>query len=135
MSSQIYNIEIILLLIQFIGVITFLLGVCNELTAPANTKKSKKKANQSPDQILTAELLSQINDDVQDIIAHLEEVFDKWPTYDYNTAAIEDEFAKLDINEKYQCPVEEKLKNGLQDILTDVKNILKKKSKYLKTLQ
>lgn len=112
-----------------------MLGVCNELTAPANTKKSKKKANQSPDQILTAELLSQLNDDVQDIIAHLEEVFDKWPTYDYSTAAIEDELAKLDINDKYQCPVEQKLKNGLQDILTDVKNILKKKSKYLKTLQ
>ncbi|CAH2093565.1 unnamed protein product [Euphydryas editha] len=121
--------------LEFIGVITFLLGVCNELSAPANTKKSKKKANQSPDQILTAELLSQLNDDVQDIIAHLENVFDKWPIYDYGTTSIEDELAKLDFNDKYQCPVEQKLKNGLQDVLTDVKNILKKKSKYLKTLQ
>ncbi|XP_064074356.1 phagocyte signaling-impaired protein [Vanessa tameamea] len=121
--------------LEFIGVVTFLLGVCNELTAPANTKKTKKKANQSPDQILTSELLSQLNDDVQDVIAYLEDVFEKWPTYDYSVSKLEDEMAKLDINDKYQCPVEQKLKNGLDEVLTDVKNILKKKSKYLKSLQ
>lgn len=120
--------------LQFIGVITFLLGVCNEVTAPANTKKSKKKTSQSPDQILTSELLSKINDDVQDIIAFLEDIFDNWPSYNYGFT-LEDELMKLDITEKYQCPVEQKLKNGLQEVLTDIKSILKKKAKYLKTLQ
>ncbi|CAH0713545.1 unnamed protein product, partial [Brenthis ino] len=120
--------------LEFIGVITFLLGVCNEVTAPANTKKSKKKTNQSPDQILTSELLSKINDDVQDIIVFLEDIFDNWPSYNYGFT-LEDELMKLDITEKYQCPVEQKLKNGLQEVLTDIKNILKKKAKYLKTLQ
>ncbi|CAH2229462.1 jg20847 [Pararge aegeria aegeria] len=120
--------------LEFIGVITFLLGVCNELTAPTNTKKSKKKTNQSPDQILTMELLSKLNDDVQDTISFLEDIFEKWPTYNY-ALNIEDELAKLEISSKYQCPVEQKLKNGLHEMLADVKNILKKKSKYLKTLQ
>lgn len=114
--------------------ITFLLGVCNELTTPTNTKKSKKKTNQSPDQIVTTELLSKLNDDVQDTINFLEDIFDKWPTYDHGLS-IEQELAKLDLSEKYQCPVEQKLRNGLQETFTDVKNILKKKSKYLKTLQ
>ncbi|XP_045770596.1 phagocyte signaling-impaired protein [Maniola jurtina] len=120
--------------LEFIGVITFLLGVCNELSAPTNAKKSKKKTNQSPDQILTTEMLSKLNDDVQETISFLEDIFDKWPSYDYGLN-IEDEFSKLGISEKYQCPVEQKLKNGLHETLPDVKNILKKKSKYLKTLQ
>lgn len=79
-------------------------------------------------------MLSKLNDDVQDTIAFLEDTFDKWPSYNYGFT-LEDELIKLDITDKYQCPVEQKLKNGLQEVLTDVKNILKKKSKYLKTLQ
>lgn len=108
--------------------------MCNELMAPANTKKSKKKANQSPDQIKTLETLSSLNDTVQDTIALLEDIFEKWPTYDYKST-LQDELAKLNIDNKYQCPVEQKLCSGLQDMLADVKNILKKKSKYLKSLQ
>ena len=111
-----------------------MLGVCNELAAPANAKKSKKKANQSPDQILTSEMLSKLNDDVQDTIAFLEDIFENWPSYDHQFT-LEDELMKLDITQKYQCPVEQKLRNGLQEVLADVKNILKKKSKYLKSLQ
>ncbi|OWR55035.1 putative Phagocyte signaling-impaired protein [Danaus plexippus plexippus] len=120
--------------LEFVGVITFLLGVCNEVTAQNNKKKSKRKTNQSPDQILTNQMLSVLNDDVQDIVSFLEEIFDNWPSFDYNNS-LEEQMTKLDINDKYQCPVKQKLKDGIQEIVADVKTMLKKKSKYLKSLQ
>ncbi|XP_038215805.1 phagocyte signaling-impaired protein [Zerene cesonia] len=120
--------------LEFIGVITFLLGVCNEFVAPANAKKSKKKTSQSPEQIKTIEMLNQLNDQVQQTIAQLEDIFENWPKFEYDTS-LEDEFAKLNITNKYQSPVEQKLKSGMDDVLADVKNILKKKAKYLKSLQ
>lgn len=122
-----------IILFQFLGVISYLLGLCNEVVIPANTKKSKKKTSQSPDQLELSEHLNKINDAVQDIIVFLEDVFDKWTEYDY-TSTLQEELEKLDIKD-YTCSVPQKLKNGLQEVLTDVKNILKKKSKYLKTLQ
>ncbi|KAL0818460.1 hypothetical protein ABMA28_008920 [Loxostege sticticalis] len=118
--------------LEFIGIVTFLLGVCNELVAPTNTKKSKKKTSQSPDEIRTSELLNKLNEAVQNSIAFLEETFEKLPQYDYQST-LEEQFAKLNID-KYQNPVEPKLKNGRQDMINDVMNILKKKSKYLKSL-
>ncbi|XP_075983663.1 phagocyte signaling impaired [Anticarsia gemmatalis] len=118
--------------LEFIGIITFLLGVCNELTAPTNTKKSKKKTSQSPDELKTSELLNKLNETVQNSIITLENVLDNWPKYDFDT--LEQTLAKLTVDEKYQSPVENKLKNGREEMLNDVRNILKRKSKYLKTL-
>lgn len=118
--------------LEFIGIITFLLGVCNELTAPANIKKSKKKINQSPDELKTSELLNKLNDAVQSTIVSLEEILEAWPNYDYGD--LSQILSQLTVDEKYQCPVKNKLKNGREDMLNDVRNILKRKSKYLKTL-
>ncbi|XP_063833305.1 phagocyte signaling-impaired protein [Ostrinia nubilalis] len=118
--------------LEFIGIATFLLGVCNECMAPANTKKSKKKTNKSPDEIKTAQLLNKLNEAVQESITFLEESFEKLPEYNYQST-LEEQFSKLNIS-KYQSPVENKLKNGRQDMINDVRNILKKKSKYLKSL-
>lgn len=118
---------------QFIGIITFLLGVCNELSTPANTKKSKRKTNQSPDELKTAELLGQLNTTVQDSITELERIIEEWPKYSFTTT-LEDELKKLSLD-NYQSPVESKLNNGLSDVLNDLSNILKKKTKYLKSLQ
>ncbi|KAI8441951.1 hypothetical protein MSG28_005623 [Choristoneura fumiferana] len=117
----------------FIGIITFLLGVCNELSTPTNTKKSKRKTNQSPDELKTAELLSQLNTTVQDSITELERIIEEWPKYSFTTT-LEDELKKLSLD-NYQSPVETKLINGLSDVLNDLSNILKKKTKYLKSLQ
>ncbi|XP_041972025.1 phagocyte signaling-impaired protein [Aricia agestis] len=119
--------------LEFIGIITFLLGVCNELITPANTKKSKKKTNQSPDQIETTELLNKLNDEVQETITFVEEIFEDWPVYEYKST-LQEELEKLGLTD-YQCTVGERLKSGVQEILEDVKNILKKKAKYLKSLQ
>ncbi|CAF4802929.1 unnamed protein product [Pieris macdunnoughi] len=119
--------------LEFIGVITYLLGVCNEHLAPAHAKRNKKKASQSPEQIQIIEILSKLNDDVQETIAILEDIFENWPKFDYQSS-LEAELEKLTIS-KYQTPVEQKLKNGLDDVLADVKNILKNKAKYLKSLQ
>lgn len=120
---------------QFIGIITFLLGVCNELFSPASTKKSKKKIQHSPDELKTSELLNKLNETVQNSISFLENILDEWPQYEFK-ADIEETLATLSLEqeEKYQSPVENKLKNGRQDMLTDVGNILKRKSKYLKSL-
>lgn len=100
--------------------------------APANTKKSKKKTNQSPDEIKTSELLNKLNEAVQGSITFLEETFDKLPTYTFNTT-LEDAFSKLNLD-KHTSTVEKKLINGRQDMIEDVRKILKKKSKYLKSL-
>lgn len=125
----------LLLIFQFIGIVTFLLGVCNELVAPTNTKKPKKKTNQSPDEMKTVELLNKLNETVQDSITFLEEVFENLPRYNFSSSpSLEELFSKLNIDDKYQSPVEQKLKNGRQDMVNDVRNILKKKSKYLKSL-
>lgn len=118
---------------QFIGIITFLLGACNELVTSSHTKKSKKKTNQSPDELQTSKLLNNLNETVQNSITFLEDLFEAWPKSDF-AGTLEQELAKLSIEDKYQCPVEQKLKNGLQEMVNDVRNILKKKSKYLKTL-
>ncbi|CAK1541799.1 unnamed protein product [Leptosia nina] len=120
--------------LEFIGVITFLLGVCNEYLAPAHAKKSKKKTTHSPEQIKTTETLNKLNDDVQTTITILEEIFEKWPTFSYE-ASLEEELAKLTLTNKYHSPVVQKLKSGFEEVLTDVKNNLKKKAKYLKSLQ
>lgn len=117
--------------LEFIGIITFLLGVCNELFSPASAKKSKKKTNHSPDEIKTSELLNKLNNTVQTSIAFLENILDEWPKYEAN---IEEILAKLSLDDKYQSPVENKLKTGRDDMLNDVRNILKRKSKYLKSL-
>jgi hypothetical protein len=106
--------------------------VCNELIAPANTKKSKKKMSQSPDDIKTTELLNELNETVQNSITILEEVFENLPQYEYEST-LEEEFSKLSID-KYQSPVEQKLNSGRQEMITDIQSILKKKSKYLKSL-
>ncbi|KAM3964040.1 LOW QUALITY PROTEIN: phagocyte signaling impaired [Aphomia sociella] len=117
--------------LEFIGIITFLLGICNELVAPANTKKSKKKTNRSPDELKTSELLNTLNETVQESIAYLEDVFEKWPEYEFRTD-LDVESSKINLD-KYQRPVQN-LKNGRADMIADVRNILKKKSKYLKSL-
>ncbi|KAJ8712829.1 hypothetical protein PYW08_008133 [Mythimna loreyi] len=119
--------------LEFIGIITFLLGVCNELFSPANTKKSKKKTSHSPDELKTSELLNELNQTVQNSIGFLENILDEWPKYEFANN-LDENFAKLTLDDKYQSPVESKLKNGRDDMLTDVRNILKRKSKYLKTL-
>ncbi|KAJ8711174.1 hypothetical protein PYW07_008416 [Mythimna separata] len=119
--------------LEFIGIITFLLGVCNELFSPANTKKSKKKTNHSPDELKTSALLNELNQTVQNSIGFLENILDEWPKYEFANN-LDDNFAKLTLDDKYQSPVESKLKSGRDDMLTDVGNILKRKSKYLKTL-
>ncbi|XP_061722814.1 phagocyte signaling-impaired protein [Cydia pomonella] len=119
--------------LEFIGIITFLLGVCNELSTPTNTKKSKKKTNQSPDELRTSELLSDLNQSVQDSISDIEQIIEDWPKYTFNST-LEQELNKLSLD-KYQCPVQNKLNSGLKDVLSDLGNILKKKVKYLKSLQ
>ncbi|XP_026740419.1 phagocyte signaling-impaired protein [Trichoplusia ni] len=119
--------------LEFVGIITFLLGVCNELFAPTNTKKSKKKTNQSPDELKTSELLNKLNETVQDSISFLENILDGWPQYELPND-LEQTLANLSIDNKYQSPVESKLKNGRDDMINDVRNILKRKSKYLKSL-
>lgn len=118
---------------QFIGIITFLLGVCNELFSPASTKKSKKKTNHSPDELKTSELLNKLNQAVQNSITFLENILDEWPKYEFANN-LDEILSNLTLDEKYQSPVENKLKNGRNDMLTDVGNILKRKSKYLKSL-
>lgn len=122
------------LLFQFIGIITYLLGVCNELVAPTNTKKSKKKINHSPDELKTHKLLNKLNESVQNSIIFLEQIFNNWPQYEKFESTLEEEFCKLNLNNKYNSPVAQKLKNGQHDMVNDVKNILKKKSKYLQSL-
>ncbi|XP_059048216.1 phagocyte signaling-impaired protein [Achroia grisella] len=117
--------------LEFIGIITFLLGVCNELTTPLNTKKSKKKTNQSPDEVKTTQLLNALNETVQDSITILEDIFENWPQYEFQTT-LQEEFSIVNL-EKYQSPIE-KLKQGRLDIIADVMNILSKKTKYLKSL-
>ncbi|XP_060806702.1 phagocyte signaling-impaired protein [Amyelois transitella] len=119
--------------LEFIGIITFLLGVCNELVAPTNAKKSKKKTNQSPDELKTVENLNKLNGAVQNTIAYLENVFDNWPQYECKTT-LEEELEKLKLNNKATTSVEQKLKNGRRDMIDDVKKILKNKTKYLKSL-
>ncbi|KAG6464059.1 hypothetical protein O3G_MSEX014253 [Manduca sexta] len=118
---------------EFTGIITFILGVCNELITPPNTKKSKKKISQSPDEIKTLELLNKLNETVQSTITFIENLLDDWPNYEYSST-IEDVFAKLNLEDKYYNPVENRLKGGREDVLNDLRNILKKKSKYLKSL-
>lgn len=108
-----------------------MLGVCNELFSPASAKKSKKKTNHSPDEIKTSELLNKLNNTVQTSIAFLENILDEWPKYE---VSIDEILAKLSLDDKYQSPVENKLKTGRDDMLNDVRNILKRKSKYLKSL-
>lgn len=124
----------IFFLLQFIGIITYLLGVCNELVAPTNAKKSKKKINHSPDELKTHKLLNKLNEAVQNSICFLEQIFDNWPQYEKFDSTLEAEFCKLNLNNKYNSPVAQKLKNGQQDMVNDVKNILKRKSKYLQSL-
>ncbi|XP_063540897.1 phagocyte signaling-impaired protein [Cydia strobilella] len=119
--------------LEFIGIITFLLGVCNELSTPTNTKKSKKKTSQSPDELRTSELLSDLNQSVQDSVSDIEQIIEDWPKYTFNST-LEQELNKLSLD-KYQCPVQNKLNSGLKDVLSDLGNILKKKEKYLKSLQ
>ncbi|XP_053616988.1 phagocyte signaling-impaired protein [Plodia interpunctella] len=119
--------------LEFIGIITFLLGVCNELVAPANTKKSKKKTNQSPDEVKTTDDLNKLNETVQESIAFLESIFDKWPHYE-TKSTLDEELKKLNLNKDKLDPVEQKLKQGRRDMIEDVKKILKNKSKYLKSL-
>ncbi|XP_047032978.1 phagocyte signaling-impaired protein [Helicoverpa zea] len=119
--------------LEFVGIITFLLGVCNELFSPANTKKSKKKTSQSPDELKTSELLNKLNAAVQNSITFIENILDEWPKYNFPNE-LHETFSKLILDEKYQSPVENKLKNGRDDMLNDVRNILKRKSKYLKSL-
>ncbi|KAH9631356.1 hypothetical protein HF086_012144 [Spodoptera exigua] len=116
----------------FIGIITFLLGVCNELFSPASAKKSKKKTSHSPDEIKTSELLNELNNAVQTSITFLEHILDEWPKYEVSN--MDEILAKLTLDDKYQSPVENKLKTGRDDMLNDVRNILKRKSKYLKSL-
>lgn len=112
-----------------------MLGVCNELFSPASTKKSKKKTNHSPDELKTSELLNKLNETVQNSISFLESILDEWPKYE-SASDLEQCLTKLNIDEveKYQSPVENKLKNGREQMLADVGNILKRKSKYLKSL-
>lgn len=110
-----------------------MLGVCNELFAPSNTKKSKKKTNHSPDELKTSELLNKLNEAVQNSIGFLENILDELPNYEFGND-LEDKVAKLALDDKYQSPVENKLKNGRDDMINDVRNILKRKSKYLKSL-
>ncbi|CAH0696666.1 unnamed protein product [Spodoptera exigua] len=118
--------------LEFIGIITFLLGVCNELFSPASAKKSKKKTSHSPDEIKTSELLNELNNAVQTSITFLEHILDEWPKYEVSN--MDEILAKLTLDDKYQSPVENKLKTGRDDMLNDVRNILKRKSKYLKSL-
>lgn len=119
-------------LFQFIGIITFLLGVCNEITTPTNTRRSKKKVSKSPDEIKSMELLSKLNNTVQNNIDSLEAVFDNLPLY--SSVVLENEFSKLDVSEKFVNPVEGKLNQGRLDMIADVKNVLRNKAKYLKSL-
>ncbi|KAL4713645.1 hypothetical protein ACJJTC_002992 [Scirpophaga incertulas] len=126
------RLELLSNFLEFIGIITFLLGVCNEFIAPAKAKKPKKKANLSPDEVKTIELLDKLNETVRDSIKVLSEIFENLPEYTY-TSTLEEEFSRLSL-EKYQNPVEQKLKNGRQDMITDIENILKTKEKYLKSL-
>ncbi|RVE47920.1 hypothetical protein evm_007434 [Chilo suppressalis] len=120
--------------LEFIGIINCLLGVCNELVAPASTKKSKKKANQSPDEIKTTEHLNKLNETVQSSITFLEEAFEKLPLHRYESN-LEKEFSKLTIDKQFGvCPVETKLQNGRQDMITEIQNLLKRKSQCLKSL-
>lgn len=102
------------------------------MVAPANTKKSKKKTNQSPDELKTSELLNNLNETVQSSISYLEGVLDDWPKYEFGD--LDQKLSKLTIDQKYQSPVESKLKTSREDMINDVTNILKRKSKYLKTL-
>lgn len=117
---------------------TYLLGVCHEYVTPstanANTKKSKKKANQSPEEIKTLESLTKLNETLQNCIITLENTLEQIPSYDNLTKlSLEGELSKLNIRH-FACPVRSKLKHGREEIVNDVKNVLKKKIKYLKSL-
>lgn len=119
--------------LQSIGVLTYLLGVCYEMITPTNTKKSKKKANRSVDQMQTIKLIDNINVTLQQAIASLEELMDLWPDYDFSVD-LEEELTRMNINPTAPSPVENKLKLGLDKIIEDIQNILKRKTAYLKGL-
>lgn len=120
-------------LFQYLGVATYLLGVCNELTAPAKGKKSKKKAaNQSPEEKETTQLLNTLNFSLQSNLTNMEKFLDKLPAF-ASKCSLEDKFTKLSLKD-YACPVESKIKNGFNDISNDVRNVLTKKVKYLASL-
>ncbi|KAJ2940291.1 hypothetical protein O0L34_g11865 [Tuta absoluta] len=122
--------------LEFIGVATFLLGVCGEFVTPASTRKSKKKTNHSPDELRTNELLNKLNETLQASIETVDSLFEKLPKYEITniSSTLDEDFAKLSLQSSYISPVEQNLRNGQTQMLNDVKNILKKKSKYLKSL-
>lgn len=120
-------------LFQFLGVITYILGVCNELVAPAS-RKAKKRASQSPDELKTSEALTQLNLAVQETITALEDAFLAWPTYNVEST-LEDAMRALSLDrQNYVCPVESRLNSTRNELISDVTSTLKKKVKYLKSL-
>ncbi|KAG7303190.1 hypothetical protein JYU34_011653 [Plutella xylostella] len=109
---------------EFIGFISYAIGLCSELLAPASQKK-KKKTGQSPAELLAAAAARALNHATLASLATLDNIFELWPQYVVtSTPLIAD----------YKCPVEERLKTGHAEMLTDIRNILKKKAKHLKTL-
>ncbi|KOB67763.1 Phagocyte signaling-impaired protein [Operophtera brumata] len=92
----------------------------------------EKKVSKSPDEMKSMEMLTKLNSTVQHNIASLEAVFENLPQY--TSEVVENEFSKLDISEKFVNPVEGKLNQGRLDMIADVKNVLRNKAKYLKSL-
>ncbi|CAG5046880.1 unnamed protein product [Parnassius apollo] len=120
--------------LEFVGVVTYMMGVCHELVTPAISKKSKKKPNQSQDELETSHLLNQLNQEIIDLLVFMSEHLDSWPKFEYETN-IEEQLSKLNISENYQCPVTSRLKKGYQETIRYSKDTLEAKAKYLRSLQ
>ncbi|XP_068623793.1 phagocyte signaling-impaired protein [Battus philenor] len=114
--------------LEFVGIATYVMGVCHDLVAPANSKKTKKKPNQSPDQLETSRLLNELNEDMVELLKFAEQHVDAWPRFECEAGAegAEDE---------QQRAVAGKLRRSYDDALRYAKETLEAKVKYLKSLQ
>lgn len=102
-----------------------------------NTKKSKKKASkggaESPDDIKNTDVLNQLNQTVQQCVLFVDSVFEQLPSFDYNNS-LEDQMSQMNLNDGFTNPVPNKLKTGFSDVSNEIRNLMNKKVKYLKSL-
>ncbi|VVC97784.1 unnamed protein product [Leptidea sinapis] len=115
--------------LECIGVITYLLGMCHT----PDLKKSKKKEKRSPEQIRTIiEALRQLNDELQETITTLIQIFENWPRF--GDLAGSRTFTTNCFSGSFNSAVCSKIKQGIVGVMRDTVTILEKKIEYLKSL-
>ncbi|KPI99103.1 Phagocyte signaling-impaired protein [Papilio xuthus] len=120
--------------LEFAGVMTYVMGVCREVVTPTNSRKaSKKKASVSPERAATGPALGEAGGEAAALLGEVRARLEAWPAAwaaPHLASGVEDRLAG-----EYRCPVAGQLERSYREALRHARDTLDDKIKYLKSMQ